>query len=135
MQKWYNKKVFFISLGSVGVFLILLLFIKGRNPAFEKADGINQNIAMEKVLVEDTPSYVKYISFQNSDSTWGFTVFLNSRPYLHHKKIPFRKAESGFHSKKDADNVADVFVNKIRNGDLNPELNKKIIDSLNINLN
>jgi hypothetical protein len=135
MQKWYNRRVFFISLGSVVIFFIILLFVKGRNPTFEKADGINHGMEMDKVLVEETPSYVKYISFQNSDSTWGFTVFLNSRPYLHHKRIPFRKSETGFQSKKDAENVAELFVNKIRNGDLNPELNKNLIDSLGIIMN
>jgi hypothetical protein len=81
---------------------------------------------------EDYPSYFKFRSFRNSDSTWGFTLFLNSKPYLHYKKIPFPGAVSGFQSKNDAENVAGLFIRMIRTGVLTPKLDIKAVDSLGI---
>lgn len=80
----------------------------------------------------DYPAYIKFRTFQNPDSTWGFTVFVNSRPYLHNKKIPVDRAVSGFRSKTDAESVAELFAKMIRNGDPTPKLNQKAIDSLGI---
>lgn len=81
---------------------------------------------------EDYPAYIRFRSFRNPDSTWGYTIFVNSRPYLHQKRIPFPGAVSGFQSKLDAEKVAALSVKMIRKGDLTPKLNKKAIDSLGI---
>ena len=75
-------------------------------------------------------AYIRSKSFQNSDSTWGFTVFVNSRPYLHFKKIPYADSKWGFQSKEDAERIAAVFVKMLRNGDLSPTLTDSSIDSL-----
>jgi hypothetical protein len=80
----------------------------------------------------NSAAYTKFSSFQNADSTWGFTIFVNSRPYLLYKRIPFPDAVSGFPTRKDAEYVAGLFVKMIRNGDSKPELSTKVIDSLEL---
>jgi hypothetical protein len=136
MHNWFKNKVVFISLVSFMVLSVFLLLANdNRNSSGSnsknKLDGnINQLIGSE-----DYPSYINFRSFQNADSSWGFTIFINTKPYLHHKKIPLNKANSGFRSKKDADKVARLFTKMIQNGDLNPVLNKNAFDSLEISIN
>ena len=78
------------------------------------------------------PSIVKYRTFQNPDSTWGYTIFVNSKPYLHYSRIPLKN--KGFPSREEAEMVAGVLVKMIQHGDPNPKLSKKIIDSLKIQM-
>jgi hypothetical protein len=82
------------------------------------------------IPAEEVQGYVKLAAFQNSDSTWGFTIFVNSRPYIHYKKMPFNGAKAGFLKKEDAERIATGFVKMLRNGDLTPELSDSVIDSL-----
>jgi hypothetical protein len=77
---------------------------------------------------ETEPLFVKFRSFQNPDSTWGYTVIVNSRPYLHYSRIPYKN--TGFSTKHEADFVAGILVKMIQKGDLSPKLNKKLIDSI-----
>lgn len=76
------------------------------------------------------PVDVRYRSFQNSDSTWGYTIFLNSRPYMHFSGIPVKRGESVIKSKEEAEIVAGMLVKKIKEGDYTPKLDKKVLDSI-----
>lgn len=78
------------------------------------------------------PAFVKYRSFQNPDSSWGYTIFVNSRPYLHYSRIPYKS--KGFPLRKETDVVAGILVKMIQNGDPSPKLSKKIIDSLDLQM-
>jgi hypothetical protein len=78
------------------------------------------------------PAYIKYRSFQNPDSTWGYTIFVNSKPYLHYSRIPFKS--KGFPSRKEAEIVAELLVKMIKNGDPSPKLSKKLINSLEVKM-
>jgi hypothetical protein len=115
-------------------FLLLsdfLLFSEGcRNSILEiTKKQANGNISQINTS-ETIPTYVKFRLFQNLDSTWGYTIFVNSRPYLHYTRIPFTKTGSGFSSKEDAEIVAGQIVKMIQNGNMAPKLDKRTIDSL-----
>lgn len=103
---------------------------RSKNSMAEKE--ISDKSASLKNITEENLAYIKFKSFQNLDSTWGFTVFVNSRPFLHYKKIPVNKAEYGFESRKDAEIVAGHFVKMIREGNLKPSINLKTLDTLGI---
>jgi hypothetical protein len=75
---------------------------------------------------------VKYRSFQNPDSTWGYTIIVDSRPYLHYSRIPYKS--KGFPLRKEAEIVAGILTKMIQNGDPNPKLSKKLIDSLDLQM-
>ena len=136
MQNWFKNKVVLISLVSLVILSVFLLLANGsRNSSGSNSKNKLEGNTNQLIGSEDPPSYVNFRSFQNADSSWGFTIFVNTKPYLHHKKIPLNKANSGFRSKKDADNVARLFTKMIQNGDLNPALNKNAQDSLEISMN
>lgn len=125
-----GKLISFFSILLFSVLFILFTCCKHSIGKTEKNPSGNGKIQMTE---SDTyPVYIKYRSFQNPDSTWGYTIFMNSKPYLHYSKIPFKS--KGFPSKKEAEIVAELLVKMIKNGDLNPKLNKKLIDSLELNM-
>jgi Domain of unknown function (DUF4907) len=99
------------------------------NPGEIEKKSIDGNM-VQVTLTEVTPSFVKYRSFQNPDSSWGYTVFVNSKPYLHYSRIPLVKGGSGYPTREDADMVAGIIVRMIQNGNMSPKLNKRITDSL-----
>lgn len=78
------------------------------------------------------PAFVKYVSFQNPDSTWGYTIIVNSRPYLHYSRIPYKN--KGFPLKKEAEIVAGILTKMLQNGDPDPKLSRKLIDSLDLQM-
>lgn len=122
MLKMIRVKAFFML---CGVTLLLSLC---------QCSSESSNIANDaKVLTGyEENTYVSYRSFQNPDMTWGFTVFVNSVPYRHYDKVPYKSASRGFVSKKEADLVAEMFVNRLKNGDASPHLSKKSVDTLKI---
>lgn len=78
---------------------------------------------------------ISFRSFQNPDKTWGFTVFINSKPFRHYNNIPFKNNKSGFISKIEADKVAELFTTMIRHGDTSPKLDRRLIDSMKLTIN
>jgi hypothetical protein len=75
------------------------------------------------------PSTINYCCFQNADSTWGFTIFIDGRPVHYHRRIPVKDAVTGFKTKNDAEKVAGLFVERIKKGEKNPGIT---IDSLKV---
>lgn len=133
MQKWYSYKGLFFFIISILIFSGVLLLVSGYRIGYGNHLKAKTDINFDQRTVsEETSSYIKYRTFQNSDSTWGFTIFVNSRPYIHQKKIPLPSASYGFRSEIGAEKVADLFVKMIKNGNSNPQLNKYTLDSLGI---
>lgn len=133
MHRRLSKNKFFIL-----AFIILILsgqlfiYTGCRNRSGGQVVNKSENQINPVSETSEYPVFIKYSSFQNPDSTWGFTVLVNSRPYLHYKKIPFKGYDSGFHSKSEAEIVAGLFVKKMREGYSAPRLNKRTLDSLGI---
>jgi thymidine phosphorylase len=119
---------------SVSLMVFVIALISDGCGNVKSMEEGNKNIkAAEPVNLEEAnTAYIKFISFQNPDSTWGFTIFVNSRPFVHHKKIPVKKATSGFVSQKDAEAVAAIFVKMIHNGNLKPSIDPVALDTLGI---
>ena len=135
MQNWDSKWKFINSLLVFCIIIFLVLFVTGCGNHTPEIRKLISPVTNEALGSDGYASSIKSRSFQNSDSTWGFTIFVNSKPYLQYRKIPFPKASSGFITKNDAEKVATLFVRTIEKGDLTPNLNKKLIDSLDILLN
>jgi hypothetical protein len=121
-----------ISLITLMIFLSFWLIPGCRNTLEPRAYDEKTDSQVQLASEDDNPSNVRFSSFQNPDSTWGFTIFVDSRPFLHYKKIPFNKADKGFASKKDAESVADIFVKMVKEGDVSPKITRKGLDTLGI---
>lgn len=132
MQK-KGKRGESISLGIVSLFSVFLLLIAGCRHKAGKIE-INKTVEIQPQVANPDfyPVYVKYRAFQNTDSSWGYTVFVNSRPYLHYSAVSFKS--KGFVTKKDAEKVAVMLVGMIKKGDMSPKLTKKMTDSLELTM-
>lgn len=130
MQNLYSERKIKVSVSSFIGFLGLLLLSMGCGNSISGSKIQTGNSINQITESVGQPAYIRFRSFQNSDSTWGFTIFVNSRPYLHYRRIPLPGAASGFRSKKDAEKAAGLFVKMIKECDTNPELNNNILDSL-----
>lgn len=78
--------------------------------------------------------HINFRSFQNSDKTWGFIIFINSMPFRQYNRIPYKRIPNGFVSREEAECVADMFVRLIYDGVQSPKLDKNSVDSLGITL-
>ena len=110
----------------------MLVFTDCSNEKSIEKKVISDKSDFQQKTYEENRAYVKFKSFQNPDSTWGFTIFVNSRPFLLYKKIPVSKAKHGFETRKDAETVAGIFVKMINNGNLKPSIDLKALDTLGI---
>lgn len=136
VQKWFDKRMTLKIPLLVIIMIASLLIIRGCGNSSESMSLNTINSGQNKLSSPDEKStYVRYSSFQNPDSTWGFTIFVNSRPFLLYKKIPVNKSESGFATRKDAESVGALFMKMVKNGDTSPKLTKKALDTLGIILN
>jgi hypothetical protein len=133
MRIHFNRfRNIFVSV-SILVISVLLLFAAGCRNTKDKQNKKAISSELENFTREEvSPENIRYRSFQNLDSTWGYTIFVNSRPYIHQKKIPRPGAVSGFKSKPDAEAVADFIAKRISIGDMSPKISKKVLDSLGI---
>ena len=132
MQKSGHKDAYIITSISMLLLSGFLLFFPGcRNKMSDINKTLPENMS-QTALSEIGTAFVAFRSFQNPDSTWGYTILVNSKPYLNYTRIPFLNSGSGFSSRKDAELVAGVIVKKIQNGDMMTKLNKRTIDSLEL---
>jgi hypothetical protein len=133
-KKGYYTGSFFSSVSILLLSDLVLLFAGCRNNIGETGrdnpDGNNSQLNISEV----NPAYVRFSPFQNQDSTWGYTIFVNSRPYFRVSRMPFKKSSPGFRSREDAEIVAGLMVKMIKNGDLTPRFDQKILDSLEMNM-
>jgi hypothetical protein len=133
MRKWCENS-FSSGLSLCFIMMLTLIFL------FEGCHSSDRKIQNNKInsskfqlnQTEDNSAYVRFSSFQNPDSSWGFTIFVNSRPFLLYKKIPYDREKFGFVSKRDAEKVARLFMDMVKAGDSSPKLTKKAIDTLGI---
>lgn len=133
MRKWCVNSFFSgLSLSIIVIFILIFSFEGCRSSNDEIQNNKSTSTDTHLNTIEDNSAYVRFSSFQNPDSTWGFTIFVNSRPFLLYKKIPVNRAESGFENKRDAELVGRLFMNMVKAGDSSPKLTKIAIDTLGI---
>lgn len=133
-KKGYSKGSFFPSVSILLLSDLVMLFAGCRNSIGEKVKDNPDGNKVQQNITEVNPSSVRFSSFQNPDSTWGYTIFVNSRPYFRVTRMPFKKSSPGFRSREDAEIVAGLMVKMIKNGDLSPKFDTKLLDSLEVNM-
>jgi hypothetical protein len=120
----------------IPLFLILLLTVlvllteECRRSRSDDNKYRTRSVETKSMVSDGYTVNVRFRSFQNSDSTWGYTIFLNSKPYMHFSGSPVKKTDIVFRSKEEAEAVAGILVKKIQNGEMAPRIDKKQLDSV-----
>jgi len=86
----------------------------------------------EAIIPDRSTADLKALSFRNSDSTWGFTIYMNGKIYIYQQVMPGLKAATGFQSENDTMKAAKLVIKKIKTN-ISPEsVNEKELDSMGI---
>jgi hypothetical protein len=131
-KKGFNNGSFFPSVSIMLLSDLVMLIAGCRNSLDETVKDNPDGNKAQQIVAEVNPDYVRFSPFQNPDLTWGYTVFVNSRPYMRIIRMPFKKSDSGFRSREDAEIIAGLMVKMIKSGDLNPKFDEKLLDSLEL---
>lgn len=70
--------------------------------------------------------------FQNTDLTWGYSVFVDGKKKINQPTIPGMSGNKGFTTKDAAQKVAEQVVEKLRKGETRPTLKKEELEKLNV---
>ena len=120
----FALKLFFIS-------LILTSYscgTKSSRAADNSASVSSANVSPRGPFPDD----IKSKPFRNSDSTWGFTIYVNGKIYIHQQSIPVAGSESGFQTELDATKTSELIIKKIKNHITPESVSEKELDSLGI---
>lgn len=100
------------------IFLIILFFTTSREVEAQS------NISKSKK--------VSYEIFQNSDSTFGYKILIDTKPYILQNTIPGVAGNRGFKNRKDAIAVSKLIINKINMGEKLPSISLNDLRRLKI---
>jgi hypothetical protein len=120
------------------LFVFVLIFLTNYSCGNKTTKSITKDPILynsEKEMQEQIAEDIKAKTFRNSDSTWGFTIYVNGRIYIHQQAMTGSKSISGFLIESDADKTSELVVKKIKNH-ISPEtVSEKELDSLGITVN
>jgi hypothetical protein len=121
--------------------LVLLIFVLGFLTNYSCGKRTTKSLTIdptinnsEQTMQTQIADDIKSKTFRNPDSTWGFTIYVNGRIYIHQQTISASKTISGFLTENDADKTSELVVKKIKNH-ISPEtVSDKELDSLGITI-
>jgi len=80
-----------------------------------------------------TVPIVKLETFE-TDKGWGYDIYLNEKKYIHQTTIPSVPGTVGFSSKKDAEKVGNLVIDKINRNEMPPSVTPEELKKLKIEL-
>ena len=91
------------------------------------------NMPLNNKSIQKTPSqdttYSIYI-FETTDLGWGYDIIMNEKVIIHQTNIPGVTGNHGFHTKEDAQVIANFVLYKISKNIFPPSISNKELDSL-----
>ena len=119
-----------------GVLLILFatIFSFCDNQERKNAENLSKKSTdIQKDSIIDKPDIQSKI-FLNHDSIggWGYDIIISNVKYIHQTNMPVFNGTKGFVSKDQAQKVADLVINKIKNNIMPPAISLHEMDSLSI---
>ena len=78
-------------------------------------------------------SVVTYSLFLNSDTTWGYNIYIDGQQAIYQPNIPGAPGNKGFKKNEEAMKIANRVVEKIKQGKFPPTITKEDFKNLNIN--
>jgi hypothetical protein len=116
----------------IGFFLGTLFIFSSCGGGSEKTLKNSQENLQEEEQGSFNSADIRILNFQNADSTWGFTIYINGRPYIHQMMTPGIESIPGFSTKEMARGAGEIIVRKLKRGKIPAGLTKKELDSLGV---
>ena len=67
-------------------------------------------------------SKIELTIFKNSDNTYGYSIFIDNRQYIHQPNIPSITGITGFKTESDTRKIAELVIAKIRDNKVPPSI-------------
>ena len=78
---------------------------------------------------ESVPNQFSIKTFQG-DKGWGYDIFIGEKKYIHQPHKPAVGGNEGFINEQQAQKVAELALDKIKNGIMPPSLSSEEVDSI-----
>jgi len=105
-------------------------------PASESMVNDSLRIEMQQqkkqIALQMAKANLTYFIIRVPDNTYGYTIFIDGQMYIEQKSIPAVSGNAGFVSKDDAEKVAKLVIEKIRQGEMPPTVSTEDLQLLKI---
>ena len=82
---------------------------------------------------ESTTGQLVEVKTFNNNSGWGYDIYVDGEKFIHQPHIPAIRGNKSFQSKRQAEKVADLVTDKIRNNITPPKVTLSELEELGIN--
>ncbi|HUR31862.1 MAG TPA: DUF4907 domain-containing protein [Saprospiraceae bacterium] len=125
--------------------LLLILFIlacnsraKEHSEPMNKRQSLDDSMrveleAMKKKLAEDMAGReLTYFIINVPDEKFGYSIFIDGKMYIEQRTIPAVEGNNGFSKKEDAEKVAQLVIEKIKQGEMPPTISVEELKGLDV---
>jgi hypothetical protein len=109
------------------IFFTTITYVKEIYPEIYCGNYINTNA---KQMQKDAEYSYKVIGSVNG--TWGYDIFKNQKLFIHQINKPSVTGNEGFKTKSDAEKVALLVIDKLKNGEMPPSVTKEELNKLKV---
>jgi len=105
-------------------------------PYASKEDSIKAEIINRKKEIAAALANVKveYMLVNAANNQFGYFILLDGQIYIEQKTIPAIQGMHGFHSKEEAVRVAQLVIEKLKQGEVPPAVTSEDLAALRITL-
>lgn len=115
------KQLLFIS------FIMVLVSVQGKNLNRSSPDEIKNAHERKQITVNYT-----YTIIPSKNNTWGYDIFKSKKILIHQINIPGMPGNEGFKKKSYAKKVAQIVIDKLKNGEMPPSITKEELENLKV---
>ena len=88
------------------------------------SDSMLENLKSEKDTLAQkmNAAQITYFVIKVPEDRFGYSIFIDGQMYIEQKTIPAIQGNIGFATKEDAEKIAKLVIQKIRDGELPPTI-------------
>ena len=76
----------------------------------------------EDLAKKMSTAQITYFVIQVPENKFGYTIFIDGQMYIEQKSIPAINGNAGFNTKEEAEKIAKLVIEKIKQGDIPPTI-------------
>jgi len=109
------------------IFIAAVITGNGQNSGGHSVRGIEFPERESSKLINYT-----YTVISTMNHTWCYDIYKEKKMFIHQASIPGMHGNKGFKSKSDAEKVARLVIEKLKNGEMPPSVTTDEMKKLNV---
>jgi len=88
------------------------------------SDSVVQELKKQKedLAKKMSKAQITYFIIKAPDNKFGYSIFIDGQMYIEQKSIPAIEGNKGFDTKEDAEKIAKLAIEKIKQGEMPPTI-------------